>query len=253
MKKLCCLLLMLLMCACAFAEESEFVQGGNGANVAGEYYIDICEGRTDALVRILASGAVDVPLRADELGDMVTVGNSLYFLMKNGDTWSLMCNAGTGEQEICAFDEGKRVSGLGVRDGLLFVLIDGKLHIIYPEHSMYIQLAGVMMDEYIIHDDYAYYISGEDKLYYCLATPGGDMASTEAGRLCRVNLTTGENEVILNEGVYDLGYGEGKLYYHSCEDRRPRALPGCCGRYPCAQPAGRGPPRPRRHRPSCRQ
>lgn len=218
MKKLCCLLLMLFMCGCTFAEEPVFVQGGNGAKVAGEYYIDICEGRTDALVRIMASGAVDVPLRADELGDMVAVGNSLYFLMKKGETWSLMCNAGTGAQKICVFDEGKLVSGLGTRDGLLFVLVDGKLHIIYPEHSMYIQLAGVMMDEYIVHDDYAYYISGEDKLHYCLSTPGGDTASEEAGRLCRVNLTTGANEVILNEGVTDLGYGNGKLYYHSCED-----------------------------------
>lgn len=218
MKKLCCLLIAVLMCGCALAEEAVFVQGGNGAKVAGEYYMNVDEGGNDALVRIAASGAVDVPLRADELGDMIAVDGSLYFLMNSDGKWSLMCNSGAGAEEICAFDEGRTVSGLGARDGMLFVLVDSKLHIVYPQHSMYIQLAGAEMDEFIIHDDYAYFVSAKDTVNYRLATTDGSVVSADAGILCRVNLTTGAHETVLEQGVDDLKYKDGTICYHCYED-----------------------------------
>jgi|GEM_PF-5296805 len=220
MKKFLVMLLVFLLAAChAMAEDALFVQGGSGAQLDGEYYMRIDEGETDALVRIGADGTPSIALRGDEIGDMAEADSTLYFLLRTGDTWSLMSIAGGRMRTVYTFDAGVTVSDIGVRDGLVFLLLDGRLHILYTEHSMCLQLSGVPMDEFVIHDDYAYYISSDDRLEYEMTDGKGNVASAEKGALCRVNMSTGRYETLLEDGADSLRYSGGRLYFHYFGER----------------------------------
>lgn len=220
MKKIFILLLVLITAVCsAYAEEGLFVQGGRGAQLNNEYYMVVGEGETHALVRISQGGEPMIALRAEEIGGMVVSDGALYYLMQNEGCWELMAYAGGRTKSVYRFDEGVTVSDIGARDGLLFMLADGRLHILYPEHSMCIQLSGVVMEDYVIHDDYAYYISGDNRVEYELADTSGRVACAERGMLCRVNMSTGRYEKLLKEGADSLQYADGKLYFHYFEDR----------------------------------
>ncbi len=220
MKKILVLFMLLaLMCGCAAAETGSFAQGGRGAQLNDEYYMKVDEGITEALVRVSGSGSASVALRAGEIGDMVVSEAALYYLVNADGSWAVMCSAGGRTYEIYRFDAGIEVSDIGARDGLIFLLADGKLHILYPEHGMCMQLSGVMMEEYAIHDDYAYYISADDRVTYELTDGKGNVAKADAGKLCRVNMSTGRYEILLDDGVEGLQYTGGMLYFHYFGDR----------------------------------
>ena len=220
MKKILILLLGLLTVVCsASAEEGLFIKGGSGAQLNNEYYMTVSEGETHALVRIVQGGEPMLALRADYIGGMVVSGGTLYYLVQSDDCMELMAYTGGGTKSVYRFAEDATVSDIGARDGLLFMLVDGRLHILYPEHSMCIQLSGVAMEEYVIHDDYAYYISADNRVEYELADEAGSVAGAERGKLCRVNMSTGRYEILLEEGADCLQYADGKLYFHYFEDR----------------------------------
>lgn len=208
------------MCMGAFAEETgEFVQGGSAAKLADEYFMRVDEGDTDALVRIDAEGAPHIAMRGDELGDMAVSGDTLYFLMRYGDVWALIGLSGGGAHTVYEFAPGAGVSDIGVRDGMLFVLVNDRLSILYPAQGLCLPLVGAPMAEYIVHDDYAYYVSLENTTTHRLADAEGNVAEYAAGSLCRVNLSTGKTEVLLTEGVDDMRYAGGTLYFHNYLDR----------------------------------
>lgn len=214
------LAVVLLMCMGAFAEETgEFVQGGSAVKLADEYFMRVDEGDTAALVRIDAEGAPHIAMRGDEIGDMVVSGDTLYFLMRAGDAWTLMGLNGGGVHTVYEFAPGDAASDIGVRDGMLFVLVNDKLSILYPAQGLCLPLAGAQMDEYIVYDDNAYYVSLENAATHRLADSEGNVAGYTAGSLCRVDLSTGKTNVLLTEGVDDLMYADGKLYFHNYLDR----------------------------------
>ena len=220
MKKFIAILVsFVLLCGCAFAETGIFAQGGSGAQLNDEYYMQVSEGETDALVRIARDGYAYVALRAEEFGGMVVSEAALYYLMRTEGTWVLMSSAGGRTETVYTFAEGVEVSDIGARDGLIFVLVDGRLHILYPQYAMCIQLSGVLMESYVIEDDYAYYISADDRVSYMLSDGAGNIAETDAGKLCRVNMSTGRYEVLLEDGAEGLQYTEGNLYFHYFADR----------------------------------
>lgn len=216
-KLLCALVVSALLCASALAEGGEFVKGGRAGYLDGEYFMSVDEGETHALVRIEDEKAY-VAQRAGELGDMVSMGGALYMLRRTGDTWELVGLNGGGEWQVYAFEAGRHVSCLGARDGSLFVLVDGVLHIVYPEQGLCLQLAGAQMREYALAGDVAYYVSAEQLSEHRLASGEGDVAETQAGSLCAVELSTGQKTVLLAEGASELKYYDGMLYFHSFAD-----------------------------------
>ena len=220
MKKLWLMLLVLVVCCTgAFAETAaDFRQGGNGAAVGSGYFMRVSEGETDVLVRIDEDGRAHIALRADKLGDMIVLDEMLYVLMRTEGVWAIMGIKDDTSHVVYQFADGVEVSGIGARDGLMFVLQDGKLHILYLEHSVCVQLSGVQMEEFVIHDDYAYYISGDDRALRRLSDDKGNVAAADTGKLCRVNLSTGKYEVILDGGADSLKYAGGKLYFHNYGD-----------------------------------
>ena len=221
MKKiLAIIVLALMLCAACLAEEtSVFVQGGGAAKCGGEYYIRVPEGDTDALVRIDAAGKAHISIRADGIGDMAEMGGTLYYLMRTGDTWEIMGLTGDRAFSAYKFAEGAEVSDIGVRDGMVFVLVDERLHILYLKQGLCLQLAGARMAEYALHGDWAYYISLDSVTEHALADGEGNVARAAAGRLCRVNMSTGKTETIIAEGADDLRFSDGRLYFHNYSDR----------------------------------
>ena len=219
MKKLLCALLVLtLICVSALAESGEFAGGGRAGHLDGEYFMSVDEGDTHALVRIAGEKAY-IAQRADELGDMVSMDGALYLLRRTGDTWEIVGLNGGGEWQVCAFEAGQQASGLGARDGSLFVLLDGVLHIVYPGQGLCLQLAGAHMREYVLSCDTAYYVSADMLSEHRLASVDGDVAEAQAGSLCAVELSTGKKTVLLAEGASELQYYGGTLYFHSYADR----------------------------------
>lgn len=211
---------ILMFCMTAQAEESAgFIQGGCAAKLADEYFVRVHEGATDALVRIDAEGTPHISIRADELGDMAAMDGTLYYLMQTDNAWSLMGLNDGGVFTAYAFADGIKASDIGARAGMLFTLADDKLHIIYPQQGLCLQLAGARMAEYAVHDDYAYFVSMDNTTKYRLADGDGNVAEYTAGSLCRVNLSTGETTTIVSEGADDLKYADGKLYFHNYADR----------------------------------
>ena len=220
MKRFLVFLAVCFVCFSAFAEgEAGFVQGGAAAKCGGEYYLHVDEGETDALVRIDGEGRPYISIRAEELGGMAESDGTLYYLMREGDVWKLMGLSEGMAHTAYEFAPGAEADGLGVRDGMLFVLVDRKLHILYAQQGLCLQLAGARMAEYAIVDDFAYYISMDNVTAHKLADAAGNVAQAEAGALCRVNMSTGKTEVIVPEGADKLRIMDGKLYFHSYAHR----------------------------------
>lgn len=219
-KILATVILTLLLCAAAWAEEpADFIQGGGAAKCGNEYYIRVPEGDTDALVRIDGTGTAHISMRADGIGDMAEYGGTLYYLMRTGETWSLMGLSGDMAYTAFEFEEGAAVSDIGVRDGMFFVLVDDRLHILYMKQGLCLQLTGARMAEYAVCGDWAYYISMDSVTEHALSDGEGSVARKSAGRLCRVNMSTGKTETIVAEGADDLIYTDGRLYFHNFADR----------------------------------
>lgn len=216
-KLLCALAAFALLCASALAENGEFVSGGRAVCLDGEYFMSVDEGESHALVRIEGERAY-VAQRADELGDMVSMGGALYMLRRTGDSWEIVGLNGSGEWQVYAFEAGQQASGLGARDDSLFVLVNGVLHIVYPEQKLCLQLAGAQMREYVLAGDVAYYVSAELLSEHKLASGEGDVVEIQAGSLCAVELSTGRKTVLLDAGASELRYYDGMLYFHSYGD-----------------------------------
>lgn len=213
---LCALAALAFICVPAIAENGEFAGGGRAGYLNGEYYMTVDEGETYALARIAGEKAY-VAQRADELGDMVSMDGALYMLRRTGDIWEIVGLNG-GEWQVYAFAAGQEVSCLGARDGSLFVLVDGLLHIVYPGQGLCLQLAGAQMREYVLAGDTAYYISADTLTEHRLAAGDGSTAETQAGALCAVELSTGKKTVLLAAGASELKYYDGRLYFHSYAD-----------------------------------
>lgn len=215
---ICALACLMLFCLSALAEDGEFVGGGRAGYLDGAYFMSVDEGETQALVRI-EGGKAYVAQRADAYGGMVSMGGALYMLRRTGDVWEIVGMNGGGEWQVYGFEAGRQASGLGARDGSLFVLVDGVLHIVYPEQKQCLQLAGAQMSEYALVGDVAYYVSADSLSEHKLASEAGDMAEAQAGSLCAVELSTGKKTVLLAEGASELKYYDGTLYFHSFADR----------------------------------
>lgn len=220
MKKLICILSVVFALACfpALAEEG-YVHSGDACSLGGEYFMVVDEGDTDALVRISGERAY-LSVRADELGGILAADGVIYMLQRTGDAWEIVGRRADGGQwQVYSFAPGSAVSGLSVRGGNLFVLIDGYLHIIYPNQAMCLQLVGAHMTEYVLHGDYAYYVSADSAVTHQLASQDGDIAETTVGQLYSVNLSTGQKTPVITEGAADLTCENGVLYFHNFADR----------------------------------
>lgn len=204
-KLICILILALLLCASALAD--------GAMEFKDDIYCIVPEAKGDALVRFEGGEKPLLSERADGIRDITMFGGDMYYLRDNGRFWELICRDKKGSVRIAhAFATGEVASGLSAYGENLFVLINGNLHMIYPGQGLCLKLAGAKMAEYVIHEDHAYYVSGETQ-EYSFDYDGGTVIR-QAGGIYRVNLSTGDTAAVVQEGCYDLGIYDGKLYFH---------------------------------------
>lgn len=213
MKKFIIICMALAMfCACALSESAmEF---------RGDIYCIVPEEKGDALVRFEEGTKPLLSERAEEISSLTMFAGDMYYLRNNGRFFELICRDKSGSVRIAhAFEPGQQAAALSAYGENMFLLLNGNLHMIYPEQGLCLKLAGAKMTEYVISGDFAYYISGETQ-EYSLDYAGGTVIRS-AGNIYRVNLSTGDTAQVVKSGAYGLGLYEGKLYFHSLE--RPYA------------------------------
>lgn len=220
MKKfVCALLTVFLLGACALAESGDFRAGTEAAYLNGNLFFVVNEGAARALVRVDPSGKPMIASRADGLGPVVTQSGALYYLRKSDGAWAILKRGDVTQESVAyLFEPGVDVRALSAYGADLFLLVDGQLHIFYPEQSLCLKLADAKMGEYAIADDYAYFVSLTDIVTYELPTPSGASATGESGCLYKLNLSTGNTSLVMKAGAEDLKYFGGKLYFHNLAD-----------------------------------
>ncbi len=216
-KFVCALLALACLISGALAEEGECRAGTGAAKLGDSLFFAVHEGGTDALVRC-AAGKPMLAARAEAICSLLTHGGDLYYLEKTDGAWTLMRR---GEMSapgaVYAFDTGADVRVLSACGEELFALVDGQLHVLYPEKKLCLRLASTEMREYAVDGEYAYFVSAADIVRYELPSPTGTV-SAEAGCLYRLNLSTGNTSLVMKAGVEDLRFRDGKLYFHSLSD-----------------------------------
>ena len=203
---------------CAAAESASFRAGARAAILEEDVYFIVREDTGDALVRFDGGVTPYIAERADTVASLVEYEGALYYLRASGGAWELVRRTRAGNiTAVHRFEGAREVSRLSVYGANLFVLVDGNLHIIYPGQDLCVKLAGAMMSEYVIVDDWAYFVSLTDTAEYSAAYPGGSAART-AGALYRLNLSTGDTSAVIKTGVENLSYAEGRLYFNNLAD-----------------------------------
>lgn len=199
-----------LCAACAAAEEAmEF---------GGDIFVIANEENGSALVRFDDGEKPLLSERAGEIRDLTLFDGAMYYLRNSGGAWELVRRDPNGGVSVAyTFGNSESASGLSAHGQNLFVLINERLHTIYPSQSLVLQMAGAPMKEYVLVDDFAYFVSAAN-MASAETVFRGETLAREAGRLCRLNLSTGKTDVILDSGAYDLSYFEGTLYFHSLAD-----------------------------------
>ena len=225
------LILALVLCAPAWAEGVTDALGITGGDVSArgdlsartttDLFVVTDEGSDKALMRVSREGGTVVRVEAaSSISDLVAAGDILYFLrVNNGEVSLVRRNTDSTRTEVYAFASGSTVSTLSYDQGNLYVLIDGKLHIIYPSTGQCVMLSGTAMSDYAIAGDTLYYISESDKMTYETASLlGNGTLSAEAGCLYQMSLNTGSSSLLIKTGAQDLRCYNGALYFHNLSD-----------------------------------
>ena len=114
-------------------------------------------------------------------------------------------------------EAGREAACLSKRGENFFLLLDGQLHIVYPEAGLALKLADAPMTEYVLVGDEVYYISAEEPVASSASAPEGEI-SAAVGRLYRMNLSTGSRTALTESGASDLRLVGETLYFHNYAD-----------------------------------
>jgi hypothetical protein len=215
-KVLCAVIAAALFYAGALAESGDFRAGADAAKLGGSLFFAVDEGATGALVRVGETPMLAA--RAEKIASLLAFDGDLYYLAESGGAWALMRREETTAPEtVYAFDAGTDVRALSAYGSELFLLVDGRLHIVYPEQALCLRLAGAQMREYTVDGEYAYFVSAADLVDYELPS-GAGTASAEAGCLYKLNLSTSNTSLVMKAGAENLTMRGGKLYFHNLAD-----------------------------------
>lgn len=218
MKKGLCVLwaLFFVFASAALAEEGAFLPGDTAAAAAGDRFWILPEAEDTLLARFSQDG-VTAAERAEEIRSLVSGEDAVYYLCKTGGAWAIAGRKNTSRWEVMPLEAGREAACLSKRGENFFLLLDGRLHIVYPEAGLALKLADAPMTEYVLVGDEVYYVSAEETVASSASAPEGEI-SAETGRLYRMNLSTGSRTALTESGASDLRLVGETLYFHNYAD-----------------------------------
>ncbi len=218
-KLLVCMLiaLMALTCLCpAMAEETTTAVNGAGvANTGSDIYIAVPADSGMALVRVPLNGGSPVLIdRGSEISDIMLYSSGIAYLKKDGGNTGIMgCKGNTA---VTLYSLGAQNAGnLCCYGGKFLILIDNLLYSVDAEEQLCLKLSGAQMSEFVVDESYAYYVAESDQLDYTTTLDSGTTATGRAGCIYRLNLASGETELLLKSGAADLKISGHYIYFHN--------------------------------------
>lgn len=194
------ILLLFVVAAMVFGAFSTTAEPYRAAQAGSDMFFIFSEPDGDILIRFGEDSVPHAALRADEIVSVAELGGEVYFLARENAAWTLYRR---GRDRVIKnayeFTEGAP-SALSKYEGRLLLLIDGKLHMIYPDTGILIQLAGAAMQSYALLGDEVVYIS-------------------DTGVLRRLDLTSGEILTLKKGNVSDMLVSGGNVYFHTDTDK----------------------------------
>ena len=148
MKKGLCVLwaLFFVFASAALAEEGAFLPGETAAAAAGDRFWILPEAEDTLLARFSQDG-VTAAERAEEIRSLVSGEDAVYYLCKTGGAWAIAGRKNTSRWEVMPLEAGREAACLSKRGENFFLLLDGQLHIVYPEAGLALKLADAPMTE----------------------------------------------------------------------------------------------------------
>lgn len=201
-----CALMLLMGNALA---DSDNAAGGFAVQDGTVIYLAVSTDGTESLYSIPSTGGEMTLLdQADALGQLVNTAQGVYYLRNQGTPEIVHAGGWT----LAEFEQGQGVSGLCYYDSALYCLVDGCLTRVGLD-GMQEPLSDLRMDEFVLKGEEVLYTSAEDRKGY-----EEDGQIKEAGRLYRLNMASGAQELMLDAGVEDLKLMGDYLYFHNLDD-----------------------------------
>lgn len=194
------------------------LNGMDAVRTANEVYIAIPSGTGEMLVRVPFDGSAPVCMdRADSIDDLINYGGGLVYLKTDDGSSAIMSCSGTLVSSLYSFGAAQAQS-MTYYGGKLMVLLEGLLHSVEPDTAVCLKLSGAEMLDYVVGQGYAYYLAGGDQMEYTAQLGDGETATAQAGCVYRLDLNTGESDLLLKSGGEDIAILEEKLYFHNLAD-----------------------------------
>ncbi len=215
------LLLALGLCPPALAATGVSVQGRTVAELGSDVFAALADASGTGLYKIPADGEMTLVEAQTDIRDLVTVGDSVYYLRYDPPAYQLVaCDKDGKLLPLAEFAEGQQVDKLSYYDGMLYLLVDNVLTLMDPAGGEPDELnTDIVMSDYVISNDVIYYISADEdeKVTYDKEEAGHSLSGTY-GQLFSMTISGSTPEQVLDKGVSDLKAFDGNIYLHNMED-----------------------------------
>ena len=192
--------------------------GGDAVRTLTDLYLPIPDGERQMLVRVPVGGGDPVCVdRADRFEDLIPYGSGLVYLKRENGSSAIVTFNGAEVYPVYGFGS-SAASSLSYYGGKLLVLIDGQLHSIDPATQLCLRLSSTAMLDYVLGGGNAYFLSAGDRMEYTATLQGGETASTQAGCVYSLDLSSGETTLLLKSGGTDLKIYNYNLYFRNLAD-----------------------------------
>ncbi len=194
------------------------MNGMEAVRTANEVYMTIPSGAGEALVRVPLNGEAPVSMdRADSIGDLIAYGGGIIYLKTTDGSSAVMSCSGSQVSTLYSFGAAQ-ATNMTYYGNKLMVLLEGLLYSVEPDTALCLKLSGAQMLDYVVDSGVAYYLAGGDQMEYSAQLSDGETASAQAGCIYKLDLNSGESDLLLKSGGEDLKLLDGKLYFHNLAD-----------------------------------
>lgn len=198
------------------------LNGHSAARTDNEIYMAIPDGDGQMLLRIPTDGSQAVCVdRADSFDDLMSTQSGVVYLKTTNGSSAIMRVQGNLAETVYSFGADS-AQKLTISDDLFLVLLDGRLHSIDENTDTCLKLSSAQMLDYVVSEEYVYYVAGGDMVDYTVQLEDGSTISDRAGCIYKLNLSNGNTALLLKSGAETLRMAGNELYFYNMADAYAR-------------------------------